>query len=500
METMTLIAMRTACIAAFLILLLVLPALEGAIIGDGDESDDLWSKCNCPASDPTYIAAQDRPPSARMAYLISVHNRRTIQDGANLLKALIETSTPGDIAIILLHVDKRVGIASRESSAQNDDEKNHFLYHDSWMRRYVDACLAAPACTRNGGAGDNNATILEIHSHFSPEWSRWSMNDPTLWAMEYLTHHRILSRASGSQSWDVFVNLSGDTLPVITAERISQLFEPKHGPLGNTNFVTSASTVTGLVPTSIFDFPEHTMKRSHYFQKDTPKTMSYLDESGNWQRDVETPIYFGSQWMALTHDFVEYVVRSMSHPNGLGSVLKASLLKTEVQMTDETFFSTMLMNSPAFNETIPKLNKDGALERYPSMYSLRYERMDENIPNAWGEWTSSDPLYDITTKFGIETDGEGSAKPWGPYFLGVYDLGSIRDHGALFVRKVSWTVDNNLVRMLPVRRSNSGEGGKSEWDELPDLRWPELGVKIRDPFVLKGKEKEKAGDDEVEEE
>jgi hypothetical protein len=495
--------MKKFCIATFLIFLLVFPAREGvAGIGVGEEND-IWSKCDCPASDPSYVAAQDRPPSAKMAYLITVHNRRTIQDGAYLLKALMETSNPGDTAIILIHVDKRVGIASRDSSEQNGDEKNQFLYHDSWLRRYVDACIAAPACTRNRGGGDTNATILEVHSHSAPEWSRWSMNDPTLWAMEYLTHHRILNRARGSQSWDVFINLSGDTLPVVTAARVSQLFDPKHGPLGNTNFVTSKSCVTGLLPTSIFDFPEHTMKRSHYFQKNIPKTLSYLDlVTGEWQEDVKTPIYFGSQWMALTRDFVEYVVRSMSHPNGLGNVLKETFLKTKVQMTDESFFATVLMNSPAFNDTLPKLNENGALERYPSMHSLRYERMDENIPNAWGKWTSSDSLYDISKKFGTATDGEGPAKPWGPYFLGVYDLGSIRDSGALFVRKVSSTVDSNLVRMLPVRRSNDVEEGKLEWDELPDIRWPELGVKIRDPFVWrteKIKKKDyKKGDEEEE--
>jgi hypothetical protein len=496
--------MKNSCIATILTLLLVLPAHEGAAgIGVGIENDT-WSKCDCPASDPSYVAARDRPRSARMAYLITVHNRRTIQDGAYLLKALMETSNPGDTAIILIHVDKRVGIASRDSSEQNNgDEKDRFLYHDSWLRRYVDACVADPACARNGGGGDTNATILEVHSHYAPEWSRWSMNDPTLWAMEYLTYHRILNRARGSQSWDVFVNLSGDTLPVVTAARISQLFDPEHGPLGNTNFVTSASCATGLIPTSIFTFPKHTMKRTHYFQKNIPKTLSYLDlVTGEWQEDVETPIYFGSQWMALTHDFVEYVVRSMIHPNGLGNVLKETFLKTKVQMTDESFFATILMNSPAYNHTLPKLNEDGALERYPSMHSLRYERMDENLPNAWGEWTSLDPLYDITKKFGNATDGEGPAKPWGPYFLGVYDLGSIRDSGALFVRKVSWTIDSNLVRMLPVRRNNDGAGGKSEWDELPDMRWPELGVKIRDPFVwrlekIKKKDDEK-GDDEEE--
>eukprot|EP00579_Thalassiosira_antarctica_P001020 CAMPEP_0201875888 /NCGR_PEP_ID=MMETSP0902-20130614/7737_1 /ASSEMBLY_ACC=CAM_ASM_000551 /TAXON_ID=420261 /ORGANISM="Thalassiosira antarctica, Strain CCMP982" /LENGTH=487 /DNA_ID=CAMNT_0048403031 /DNA_START=113 /DNA_END=1574 /DNA_ORIENTATION=- len=481
--------MTTFHIAIFLLFLLVASS----------EETDMWSKCDCPANDPNYDAAQDRPPSARIAYLISVHNRRTIQDGAYLLKALMETSHPGDTAIILIHVDKRVGIASRDVTAEKEEEENQFLYHDSSLKRYVDACFAAPACTRNkrnamNSKSSNNATILEEHSHFSPEWSKWSMNDPTLWAMDYLTHHTQLNRQHGAdQSWDVFINLSGDTLPVVTAQRISQLFEPLKGPLGSTNFVTSASCVTGLIPTSIFDFPKHSMKRAHYFQKDIPKTLSYVDAvTGTWKKDVETPIYFGSQWMALTHDFVEYVIRSMEHPNGLGNVLKETLIETTVLMTDETFFATMLMNSPTFKDTIPQLNDDGALESYPTMYSLRYERMDENAPNAWGEYTSSNPLYDIPTKFGKATGGEGPAKPWGPYFLGTYDLGSIRDSGALFVRKVSWAVDNNLVRMLPVKSTSGRKDGKLEWDELPDIRWPaELGVKIKDPFVWKKKRKKK---------
>jgi hypothetical protein len=126
--------------------------------------------------------------------------------------------------------------------------------------------------------------------------------------------------------------------------------------------------------------------------------------------------------------------------------------------------------------------------------------MDENAPNAYNKYTSSSSLYDIPPKFGNVTDGEGPAKPWGPYFLGVYDLGAIRDSGALFVRKVSWTVDSNLVRMLPVRRMRSSSGSSSseeteklEWDELPNLRWPELGVKIHDPFVWSTeKKKEKS--------
>ncbi|KAL3798702.1 hypothetical protein HJC23_004453 [Cyclotella cryptica] len=472
-----------------------------------DDADSTsWSHCNCPASRPEYVHDSSSSDPAKIAYLISVHNRRTIADGAYLVKALMETSRPGDTAIILIHVDKRVGIASKkenESISDKEEDKNKYLYFHSPLKRYVDACLANPVCASSDKRhdGNNTATLLEVHSHYAPEWSKWSMNDPTIWAMDYLIHHPRFHNTQHNNTWDVFINLSGDTLPVVPAHRISQLFSSQ-GPLANTNFVTSSSCITGLLPTSIYHFPKHWMKRAHYFQHEIPKQFTYLDLLlGEWKQDVDVAIYFGSQWMALTHEFVEYVVRSMDHPNGFGNVLMETFLRTEVLMTDETFFATLLMNSPAFRDTIPKLNADGALEKFPTLRHLRYERMDENNPNPWGKYHSNNPLYDIPPKFGEATDGEGAAKPWGPYFLGVYDLGAIRDSGALFVRKVSRTVDENLVRMLPVERRDGEE--RTEWELLPDIRWPNLGVKVHDPFVwraLKHKSKHNEEMSEVEEE
>jgi hypothetical protein len=430
-----------------------------------DANSEQWLSCTCPKD-----RANDTP-SARIAYLVSVHNKRTIADAAYLVKALIETSYKGDVAAIIVHVDKRVGIKA-------DGEES--LYVNSPLKRYLDACLASECTSNNNDSSEG--IVLEVHSHFAPEWSKWSMNDPTLWGMDYLLHH---SKFNNPQSkWEVFINLSGDTLPVIASHRISELFAGE-APLGGTNFVTSSSCVTGLHPTSIFHFPKHWMKRAHYFQHDIPKTLTY-QEDGQWRKDSEVTIYFGSQWMALQHEFVEYIIRSMEHPNGLGNVLMDTLIETEVLMTDETFFATLLMNS-SFNATLPKLNDDKALEAMPSMRHLRYERMDENNPNPWGKYTSNDPLYDIPPKFGNATNGEGAAKPWGPYFLGVYDLGSIKESGALFVRKVSRTVDENLVRMLPIERT----GEMSEWDMLPDFRWPKLGVDIHDPFVWSAASRQK---------
>ena len=53
-------------------------------------------------------------------------------------------------------------------------------------------------------------------------------------------------------------------------------------------------------------------------------------------------------------------------------------------------------------------------------------------------------------------------RAWGPYYLGVYDLGNIKDSGALFVRKVNRHIDPNLERLLPV----------GDRDDIPAIYWP----------------------------
>ena len=86
----------------------------------------------------------------------------------------------------------------------------------------------------------------------------------------------------------------------------------------------------------------------------------------------------------------------------------------------------------------------------------RYERMDEHYPTAFGLYPK-DQRYDVP-----ESSLADRPRIWGPYFLGIYDLAKIIDSGALFVRKVSVTVDPNIVRLLPVR----------DWSELPYIEWP----------------------------
>lgn len=78
------------------------------------------------------------------------------------------------------------------------------------------------------------------------------------------------------------------------------------------------------------------------------------------------------------------------------------------------------------------------------------------MPTAFGE-VSVDQRYDVPKSSGVDVP-----KPWGPYYLGVYDLANIRDSGAIFIRKVTKAIDSNLLRLLPV----------SSRDEIPKIQWP----------------------------
>jgi hypothetical protein len=161
--------------------------------------------------------------------------------------------------------------------------------------------------------------------------------------------------------------------------------------------------------------------------------------------------------MALQPDFVDYLMTSLKRDDSLPSLYKKELIRTEKLMTDETFIPTLLMHVYPFNETLPVVNKeDGSLKALPSMIAIRYERMDEHVPTAFGAYPT-EQRYDVPNSSIAD-----KPKVWGPYFLGVYDLANLKSSGALFVRKVSVFVEPNIVKLLPVNHI----------DELPDIGWP----------------------------
>jgi len=171
--------------------------------------------------------------------------------------------------------------------------------------------------------------------------------------------------------WDVFMNLSADSFPIFTPNVMSKLFDPSGGPLTGINFVTSSSCVTGLRPTDVTLFPAYWHKRSHYLtHPHKPYTIQYLDDKGHPHQQTLV-IHFGSQWMSLTPNFVEYLVVSLAHEYSLASAFRNELIQREKLMPDETFIPTLLANDPYWNSTLPQVADDGSLINKPEMFHIR---------------------------------------------------------------------------------------------------------------------------------
>ena len=201
--------------------------------------------------------------------------------------------------------------------------------------------------------------------------------------------------------------------------RIAQLFG-SNGPLRGINFVTSVACETGLIPTPLEDFPKTWHKRKHHSQQ--PATgLEYVDDDGTKYHDATVDIFFGSQWVSLTPQYCELLIRQLARPDSLPSQFRDWLIDTKKLMADETFFTSMLMHY--FPETIPKVDEDFFLDTTNSnhsstngselsMYAIRYERMDEHVPTSKG-YFPTEQRYEVPASSGIE-----QPKAWGPYFLG----------------------------------------------------------------------------------
>jgi hypothetical protein len=358
---------------------------------------------------------------ARIAYLVTVHNDRTLEDATPLFRAIRSSHN-----LIFIHVDAKLDMQ---------------VYYDSSLYQEITECPCG--------------SPVVVDSVHAAEWSSWSMNDPTFWGME----QALLQR----ENWDVFINLSGDSLPVYNQAVIGRLFASE---LKGINFVTSSSCETGLLPTNVYHFPEWWHKRKHYTNyPDGDVVLDYVDENGQTQ-SITMQIYFGSQWVALTPDFCDFVVTSLARDDSLASRFRDYLIESERLMTDETLLATLLMHVLPFSTTVPTIfQTNGTLVTRPEMAALRYERMDEHAPTAFGVLPHQQH-YDVP-----DSSEADPPKPWGPYFLGIYDLRAIRESGALYIRKVSQFVEPNLYQVLPV----------SIREEIPDLYWPDevqISVKV----------------------
>jgi hypothetical protein len=350
--------------------------MDGHLLAGPRIEDSFSSSYSCACSDSSTLPSHCRnvhPQSnytmdecgARIFYLIGIHNQRTLDDALYLFRAIRDVRNT-----ILIHVDVKFGLED---------------YHRSALQQEIEACPCG--------------SHVEVASVYNCSWGTWSMNLPTLWSMK-----KAVTEYDGK--WDVYINLSGDTLPVYTPDTIATLFA---GPLKDINFITSSACETGLRPTPLTAFPKKWHKRKHY--SNHPANLTYVDDDGVLHHNVTIETYFGSQWMSLTPQWCAFMVRQLERPDSLPSRFRSYLKRTGKLMADETFIPTMLMRF--FPETIPNITSDFFLDRDGvHMYAIRYERMDEHVPSSSG-YFPKEQRYDVPHSSGVETP-----RPWGPYFLG----------------------------------------------------------------------------------
>jgi hypothetical protein len=350
--------------------------MEGHLLAGPKIEDHYSSSYSCTCSDSSALISGCRNVhphgnysvkecGARIFYLISIHDNRTLHDALYLFRAVRDVRNT-----ILIHLDVKFGLED---------------YHRSELKQEIEACPCG--------------SHVEVASVFNCSWGSWSMNLPTFWSME-----KAVKDYDGK--WDVYINLSGDTLPVYTPDTIATLFA---GSLKGINFITSSACETGLIPTPITAFPKTWHKRKHY--SSNPANLEYVDDDGVLHRNVTITIYFGSQWMSLTPQWCEFLVRQMDRPDSLPSRFRSYLKRAGKLMADETFIPTMLMRF--FPETVPTVDSDHFLDRDGvRMYAIRYERMDEHVPTSSGYYPTVQ-RYEVPTSSGVD-----SPRIWGPYFLG----------------------------------------------------------------------------------
>lgn len=371
-----------------------LPSSSSIILDSVSASSKLQSgaKCSCLDSDQRHNNNQNA--GARIAYLITLHNHRTLEQSLTLVRSV---AAPG--FIILIHIDAKF------------DEKE---YENSDL---LDCVRGDMDESQSGSASTYCGAKIVVESLYDATWGQWSMLDPTIWGeynyqvskydnhtcirvssfqqfhSSYILHYngivlypiamqQLTTNPQFQNQWDVFINLSADSMPVYKPHILSQYF---HGPLRGINFVTSSSCVTGLLPTNIDAFPRNWHKSGHYRERGefeitynnyTNVGYSYdnsnIDGAGSSSFETVTlKIHFGSQWMALTPSFVEYIASSMTQHDSLPYRFKQALIRKERLMADETFIPTLLAHHERFRETLPNVLENGDFELMEGMSSIR---------------------------------------------------------------------------------------------------------------------------------
>jgi hypothetical protein len=193
---------------------------------------------------------------------------------------------------------------------------------------------------------------------------------------------------NASKRWSFFINLSGEDFPLKNQDDISRLL----ADTPNRNFLKVFDPWDAMHwkdPDKRYDgiyWEPPNKKRAHRVGRIMVRRRWLLGDA---------KIFGGSQWMILSRSFCEHVATR-------SNVWRARLFFRNTYVPDESFYQTLLMNSP-FRHTLVNDNR------------------------RFIDWTSG---------------------PERPRILRTSDLSRLTNCDALFARKVNARIDNTLVERL----------------------------------------------------
>ncbi|MFV0635183.1 beta-1,6-N-acetylglucosaminyltransferase [Mitsuokella sp. WILCCON 0060] len=184
--------------------------------------------------------------------------------------------------------------------------------------------------------------ILPDHLRVDVKWSGFSMIEATL---------NLIRLAYKEKRFDYYWLCSGQDFPIKSAEYILDYFQKNKG----NNFISywpsyqygTERKETHKDKRNILKFPHFMMGRS--ILKRVIKR-AYIEVSGGWTHTYNVfrrkdkfstvPFYFGPQWIAITNNFVSWLLDYLKRNPWYAEGYRHSLTP------DESFFQTLFMMSP----------------------------------------------------------------------------------------------------------------------------------------------------------
>jgi len=179
----------------------------------------------------------------------------------------------------------------------------------------------------------DNAKV--IPEHIDINWGGYSMIEATLALMEYGVIH--------SPDADYYILISGVDYPVRPKALLYNLLEKKK------EYIDIAPVPVPYKPLERYEYFYFDYNRRNLKHYNPLFLIEVLLKKLKIKRKAPFKVYAGTQWFALTHRCIEYILKTVKEDKRYIRFFKHTLVP------DEAFFQTIIGNSPFLQDTASSL-------------------------------------------------------------------------------------------------------------------------------------------------